>query len=77
MSDDTSTASQNNSSTNNNNSDDSNDESEIRNEILAAQAEFEEDVKTHGLYVTPEIKYRFALALSKSQDKDELLLSKW
>ena len=50
---------------------------DIRAEILAAQQAFEEDFKKQGLYVTHGVKYRYALALSKSTDKEDWMLARW
>lgn len=49
----------------------------VRAEIDAAQQAFEEDVKKQGLYVTHEVKFRYAVALSKSEEKDDWMLARW
>jgi hypothetical protein len=50
---------------------------EVRAEIAAAQQAFEEDVKRQGLYVTHDVKLRYAAALSKSNDKEDWMLARW
>ena len=49
----------------------------VRKEILAAQQAFEEDVKENGLYVSPEVKFRYAVALSKGANKEDFILARW
>ena len=53
------------------------DEDSIRAEIESAQLAFEESSAKHGLYVTPEVKFRYALALSKSDKKQDRRMALW